>query len=64
MSKLTTTHNTQIGPNRVRHTIHFTRVEMRENFAEAARETSRNLPSRNLTVYEGEDCVILERNIV
>lgn len=63
MSKVTAIHTAKIGPNRVRSTVHFTRRDMLEDFARASRETSRNLPSKNLTVYEGEDCVILERDL-
>lgn len=63
MSKLTTHHTAQIGPNRVRHTVHFTRTEMRDAQARASRKTAKDLPSLNITVWEGEDCVIVERNI-
>ena len=63
MSKLHTAHFEIIGPNRCRHTLHFARREMLESFAQASRETARNLPSKQMTVYESEDVVILERNI-
>ena len=63
MAKIHASHTKEIGPNRIRHTLTFTRTAMREMCAEAARETARNLPSRNMQVWEGEDCVIIERNL-
>lgn len=63
MSKVYVTHRQQIGPNRVRHTMTFTRTEMRDAQARASRKTAIDLPSINMTVWEGEDCVIVERNL-
>jgi hypothetical protein len=63
MSKVYVTHRQQIGPNRMRYTIHFTRTEMRDAQAQAARETARVLRSREMTVWEGEDCLIIEASL-
>lgn len=57
-------HTESIGPQRVRTTIHFTRTDMREQHARAMRQTAVDLPSKNITVWEGEDVVIIERNLV
>lgn len=63
MSSVTVNHYQSIGPNRVRSTVHFTRTEMRASWAEAMRQTAKQLPSKNIEVWEGEDCVIVERNL-
>lgn len=64
MSGVTTLHTELIGPQRVRSTIHFTRTEMREAHARAMRQTALDLPSLKIEVWEGEDVVIIERNLV
>ena len=63
MAKVTVMHIEDIGPNRVRATTHFTRTEMRASWAEAMRRTAKDLPSKDIVVYEGEDTVIVERNL-
>ncbi len=63
MSSLIVHHYQNIGPNRVRTTIHFTRTQMREAWAKAMRDTAKQLASRDIVVWEGEDVVIVERNL-
>lgn len=69
MSDIVATHRQVIEkfPNgttkRVRSTIHFTRTEVRAAYAEAARKTQRDLPSKCIEVYEGEDVVIVDLNL-
>jgi len=69
MSSIVSTHRAVIktGPRgetlRTRSTIHITRTDILATYAEACRATARQLPSKNMTVYEGEDCVILERDV-
>ena len=58
------THRKQIGPNRVRHTIHFARTDMCRAYAVAAKKTAIDLPSKGIKVYESEEVVIVERNLV
>ena len=64
MGAVVATHRRTIGPNRVRHTIHFTRRDMLEGYALAARKTALDLPSKGIVVYTGEDVVLVERNLV
>jgi len=63
MANVTATHREQVGPNRVRSTIHFTRTPMAADYAEAARRTAADLPSKDIVVYESEQVVIVERNL-
>lgn len=69
MSSIIATHQKVLttGPRgetiRQQSTIHFTRTEMRAMFADGCRKTARELPSKQMEVYEGEDVVILEFNI-
>lgn len=63
MGSVTVNHHQNIGPNRVRVTAHFTRTQMREAWAKAMRDTAKQLPSKDIVVWEGEDVVIVERNL-
>lgn len=59
-----TKHFKQLGPNRVRTTYHFTRQDMLRQHVVAMRKTAIDLPSKRITVYESEEVVIVERNLV
>lgn len=63
MGKITVNHHKMLGPNRVRTTAHFTRTDMREAWARGMRLTAKQLPSKDIVVWEGEDVVIVERNL-
>lgn len=63
MSSVSVQHCQNIGPNRVRTTVHFTRTEMREAWARAMRDTAKQLPGKDIVVWEGEDVVIVERSL-
>jgi hypothetical protein len=62
--KLYTRHDTLTGPNRVRTVYHFTRGDMLAGQAKAMRQTAKDLPSKEIVVYESEEVLIVERNLV
>ena len=64
MARVAVKHDTQVGPNRVRTVIHFTRTDMCEAHASALRKTAKDLPSKQIEVYESEQVIIIERNLV
>ena len=64
MSAVYTMHRKEVAPNRVQVTYHFTRPEMLSQHVWAMRRTAKDLPSKQITVYESEEVVIVERNLV
>ena len=63
MGKVAVTHREQLGPNRVRTTYHFTRTDMCAAHAQGLRQTAKDLPSKQIDVYESEQVIIVERNL-
>ena len=64
MSALFARHHKVVSDNRIRITFHFCRTEMAQQHAWAMRRTAEDLPSKQIEVYESEEVVIVERNLV
>ena len=63
MARVAIKHDTMVGPNRVRTVMHFTRTEMCAQHARGMRQTARDLPSKQIDVYESDHVVVIERNL-